>query len=448
MLTRLLPPHYWLCILAGALALLLAGDAQAQVQPQVVVSLYGDDIKNCTAPGLSNMFSGFVCVYQQLVDELLSKLYFAMVDYFTQPFIAALTLFVITGGILFGAGMLPFTVKDAMMMLAKIAILSGFALYPELMIDILYNGVIGFMRQTVDTVVANLAPQGSLAGIFEWMDEKLKDFLDTQGAANASKNCDNDVLALLFGLAITMPPVFAIAVYILIQLIMVFIRTILGYLVAMTGIMFLTTLAPLFFGFALFRVTSSYFDQWLKYYIGFAMQIFIVFSFIAVVLTLPFEEKFQNVMEIVKPYDKVAVHDGQRLDFNKWCSLCLTNAAGSATTPDVCRGGDEGISPTNVMAGGVGGFINWVGQEIIILAVMAYLVEIVLKAAPNIAATIAVSASSTSSYTPGMSGGLPIIDNMANSTVAGTRAFGNSGNALAGSGNAFRAMTQSLLTGR
>jgi hypothetical protein len=99
-----------------------------------------------------------------------------------------------------------------------------------------------------------------------------------------------------------------------------------------------------------------------------------------------------------------------------------------------------------MMAGGIGGFINWVGQEIIILAVMAYLVEIVLKAAPNIAATIAISATPT--YIPTASGGLPIIDNIANSAVAGTRAFGTSPNALSGTGNAFRAATQSLLTGR
>jgi type IV secretory pathway VirB6-like protein len=211
----------------------------------------------------------------------------------------------------------------------------------------------------------------------------------------------------------------------------------------MTGIMFLTTLAPLFFGFALFRVTSSYFDQWLKYFIGFAIQIFIVFSFIAVVLSLPFEDKFKNVMEIVKPYDKTLEHDGQRVDFNKWCSLCLTDSLGGPTTKDKCRG--DVVSPTNVAAGGIGGFINWVGKELIILAVMAYLVEVILKAAPNIAATIAISPYST--YMPGFSGGLPIIDNMANSAMAGTRAFGSSGNALSGSGNAFRAATQSLLTG-
>jgi hypothetical protein len=430
--------HYRTFALAIAAFLFMVLPANAQQ----VVSLYSGDIANCQAPGLDHLFSGFVCSYQQIVDQILSALYVAMIDYFRQPFFAALTLFVIFGGITFGMGMIPFTVKDIMMMLAKIALISGFAMYPELMIDVLYNGLIGFMRQTVDTTVATLAPQGSVAGIFEWMDVKLYDFLKLQDGANTAKDCKNDVLALLFGLAVTMPPVFAIAMYLLIQLVMVFVRTVLGYLVSMTGIMFLTTLAPLFFGFALFKFTRSYFEKWLSYLIAFAVQIFIVFSFIAVVLSLPFEAKLKGVTDIIQPYDKVAFHDGQRMDFNNWCTICASTAIGSVTQPDQCRG--NAISPTNVQVGGVGGFINWVGKELIILAVMAYLVETMLKAAPDVAKYL-----TNVPYAPGFNGKLPGIDRLSTAGSAGLRAFRDTKTgAIGGAGSAIKDAASSLIGGR
>ncbi len=353
-----------------------------------VQTLYSGDIGNCQAPGLDNMFSGFVCSYQEIVDQVMTNMYFAMLTYFQEPFFAAMTLFVIAMGAMFALGMLPFTTRDIMIILAKIAIVSGFAMYPELLIDLLYQGLIGFMYDTTNTVVRVLAPdQGSVNGIFVWMDQQLNNFLTTQDAAQTNQTCDSDILALLFGLAITMPPIFAMALYLLIQLIMVFIRTVLGYLVAITGIMFLTTLAPVFMAFAFFRITTSYFEKWLSYLLGFAMQIFIVFSFIAVVLSLPFESKLQGAMDTVRPYDRVAFHDGQRLDFNNWCTICASAALGSPTQADTCTG--DPITPTNVQVGGMGAFIDWVGQEIIILAVMAYLVEVILKAAPEVARFVA-----------------------------------------------------------
>ncbi len=430
--------YYRMFGLALAAFLLMVLPANAQQ----VVSLYSGDIANCQGPGLEHLFSGFVCSYQQIVDQILSSLYVAMLDYFRQPFFAALTLFVIFGGVTFGMGMLPFTVKDIMMMLAKIALITGFAMYPQLMIDILYKGLIGFMRQTVDTTVATLAPQGSVAGIFEWMDQKLYDFLKLQDEANTAKDCKNDVLALLFGLAMTMPPVFAVAMYLLIQLIMVFVRTVLGYLVSMTGIMFLTTLAPLFFGFALFKFTRSYFEKWLSYLIAFAVQIFIVFSFIAVVLSLPWEAKLKGVVNVVQPYNKVAFHDGQRMDFDNWCTLCASNALGSVTQPDTCRG--NGISPTNVQVGGVGGFINWVGKELIILAVMAYLVETILKAAPDVAKYL-----TNVPYAPGFNGKLPGVDRLGTAGSAALRSFRDTkGGALTGASTAVKNATSTLIGGR
>ena len=55
--------------------------------PQIT-SLYSGDIGFCKAPGLENLFSGFVCTYQTIVDEILSSVYVAMLNYFQEPFLA------------------------------------------------------------------------------------------------------------------------------------------------------------------------------------------------------------------------------------------------------------------------------------------------------------------------------------------------------------------------
>ncbi len=419
------------------------GDSYASA----ISTLYSGTIANCDAPGLENLFSGFVCKYQEIVDAILTQLYYGMLDYFRRPFWAAMILFTITVGATFALGILPFTTRDIMLVLAKIAILSGFAMYPTLMIDLFYNGLVGFMQETTDTVVAALANTSgsgitSVPGIFEWMDEKLYEFIALQDTAQTEKNCDSDLLAFLFGLAVTMPPVFAMAIYLLFQLMMTLVRTVLGYLLAMTGIMFLTTLAPLFFGFALFKFSNSYFTKWLQYIIGFSVQIFVVFAFIAAVLGLPFESKLQGVLSTIQPYDETAFHDGQRLDFNDWCTLCASNAFGQVTTPDSCTG--DAITPTNVQVGGVGEWINWIGKEILILGVMAYLVESILKAAPEVSKYL-----TSLPHSPAFAGKLPLAARLDNSITGGIKAFRDGpGGVIGKSSAATNTAAHTLLTGR
>lgn len=414
-------------------------------------TLYSDVA--CPQPDLENLFSGFVCVYQQIVDEIMTNLYYAMLEYFAPPFIAALTLFLITVGVTFAMGILPFTTRDIMLVLTKIVLLTSFALNPELMIDIVYRGFIGFMRQTTDAAVSglltghpNITP--SVAGIFSWMDDQLFEFIDMQDNARQAGNCENDVLALLFGLAVTMPPVFLIALYLLFQLIMVFIRTTLGYLLAITGIMFLTTMAPLFFGFGLFKFTVGYFDKWLKYLLSFAVQIFVVFSFIAVVLNFDFSEKLDGVLDTIKPYNETAYHEGQRMNFDNWCTLCMNrNEAnlGDLRQASECNAGDdESVNPALVGVGGIQELIQFIGKEIFALAVLAYLVETILKAAPEVAKHLGSLPTAPSIA----SGKLPGFDQIGGSISAAGARSGSVPQRFSGGGDAARRAQDQLVNKR
>ena len=407
------------------LAVTLIVDVSPVFAGSQIQSLYSDTITTCPSVGLNNVFSGFVCKYQEIVDGIMTDLYNGLLTFFTPPFIAALTLFIIITGAVFALGILPFTTRDIMLVLTKIALVSGFGLNPELMIDLMYNGFIGFMRQTTDTVVSTLAPdQGSVIGIFQWMDNQLSEFLNIQEQARQGEGaaqCDNAVLALLFGLALTAPPLFIIAVYLMFQLVMVLIRTVLGYLLAITGIMFLTTLSPLFFAFALFQFTRSYFEKWILYLTSFAMQIFIVFSFIAIVINLPFGEKLDSISNIVVPYDKTAYQDGQRMNFDNWCTLCIggSDSFGNlSNATEACTG--EGAAPTNLQVGGLEEFIAFLGKEVFVLALMAYIVESVLKAAPEVSKVL-----TSNHYAPVFAGKLPLPARLDGAIASGFGALRN-----------------------
>ncbi len=440
--------QYSLVILVFLLTTLTV-NVQPSFAGSEIRSLYSDSIAGCPAVGLNNIFSGFVCKYQEIVDGIMTDLYNGLLTFFTPPFIAALTLFVIITGAVFALGILPFTTRDIMLALGKIALVTGFGLNPELMIDLMYNGFIGFMRQTTDTVVATLAPeQGSVLGIFQWMDVQFSTFLNIQEQARQGEDgakCDNAVLALLFGLAITAPPLFIIAVYLMFQLAMVLIRTVLGYLLAITGIMFLTTLSPLFFAFALFQFTRSYFEKWILYLTSFAMQIFIVFSFIAIVINLPFGEKLEGISNIVVPYDKTAYQDGQRMNFDNWCTLCVggSDSFGDFLNPtEACTG--EGAAPTNLQVGGLEEFIAFMGKEVFILALMAYIVESVLKAAPEVSKVL-----TSNHYAPTFAGKLPMPARIEGAISSGFGALKNTRGHMGERGVAAgREVFGSLLGGR
>jgi type IV secretory pathway VirB6-like protein len=359
------------------------GGAMAQM-----FSLFLNKTPTCPAPALERIFSGFLCEYEKLLNQIMNVIYTGMISLMNAPFFAFLTLFVACVAILFTTGILPFSVRDFMLILFKVCLVMSFATDPDFLIGYLYVGVVSFAQGTTDAVLQILAPtQGSIQGIFSWIDNIFFQFLQGKGANSTSTfNCNNNLLALLFGLAVTMPPIFGIAAYVLLQMAFAFFKTIMSYVIAMTGIMFLTAMAPLFFMFALFKFTSEYFESWLRYLVGFAIQIFVVFAVVGVVINWisspAVTDRVNTVLAMVQPYDKTIAHDGHRLDFNGWCTLCI-KAAGGGTKPAACGG--NALSPTALQTGGTTDFLNYIGSDLFYLGLMAYLMNILLTSAPELA---------------------------------------------------------------
>ncbi len=368
----------------------LSGGASAQI-----FSLFLREAQSCPPPALDKIFSGFLCEYEKLLDQVMNVMYNGILQLMNAPFFAFLTLFVTCTALLFLTGIVPFSIRDFMLIFFKICIVMVLATNPEFMIDYLYIAIVTFAQGTTDAVLEVLAPdQGSIQGIFKWIDNVFFQFLKGQGAnatADPKNNdavCNNNVLALLFGLAVTIPPVFGMAVYVLFQMAFAFFKTIMSYVIAMTGIMFLTALSPLFLMFALFKFTSEYFEAWLKFLIGFAIQIFVVFAVVGVVINLitsdGMKTRINTVLAMVQPYDKTIQHDGHSFDFNGWCSLCISGNGGGGR-PTACK---DALSPTSLQAGGTTDFLQYLGSDLFYIGIMAYIMNILLTQAPELARSL------------------------------------------------------------
>lgn len=107
------------------------------------------------------------------------------------------------------------------------------------------------------------------------------------------------------GLFVFMPPLFLIVIYLILSIIKAFAQAIIGYLLALLGITFLFTVAPIFVSFALFRVTAGWFEVWLKHLASFTLQLMIVFTFFMLMIMIDLVTFLQNIGLMVRQYQHV-----------------------------------------------------------------------------------------------------------------------------------------------
>ncbi len=362
---------------------------------RTLMNTSGVGVGGCDPHGVTNIFSSFVCTYENIVSEVLTKVYCGVQAALIQPLTALLTLFVVIFGAAFTIGVVPFTAKETVFALFKFGAVWMFATNADYTIGILYQGLMGFVQQSTVVVMnalsnAGAAPFDSISGprgVLAWMDELVVQFINVNVAGTF--NCDKSLIGFVLALLAVVPSIALFAISMAIQLLMTLFRAIVGYLVAITGIMFLLTMSPIFLGFALFKITQTYFSKWVKYLTSFALQVFIVFAMIGIVLSLDIGDDMRSLFELVQPYEKVKWVDGVRTPF-KQCSICeIEFESGKeflspGKAPGVkCSGGTAPMDPHSLTANSE--FLEFV---IIVLAkifILAFLVEAGLKAAPQVA---------------------------------------------------------------
>ena len=327
------------------------GTGFACVGDNSVGNLFDNGTDRCDPDGLTNLFTNAACTYENIVDQVLGKLYCGMQFRLFDPLSALMTLFVVMVGAGFALGIIPGTPREAVLSIFKFGLVYYFATESQLTIGVLYYGLMYFVQEGINVVLTHVAPTAPCVscpgGLFEQMDNISEEFARNAGASQSEgAPCTNGLVAMFMTFIASVPMLAIFGIGMAFQFIMIFFQMILGYFISITGIMFLIALSPFFLSFALFKFTRSYFDKWVIYLLSFAIQIFVVIAFMGVVISLALYEDLRELYELSRPYNKAHQAEGVRLPYRDWCNICQPQEFGQFGI--TCGGGAE-IHPQGLL---------------------------------------------------------------------------------------------------
>lgn len=333
----------FLLLMAGAVFLLSVAPALAQadgaagnfscVGTTAVGSLYISGATCPTVMRFDNVFSFLACNMEQLSANLMGHMFCGMV-FFLSPVVAQmLVLATVIFGAAFTIGVIPATAREFQVFLLKVAFVWGFATNSDYLIDIGYRFFIGGVLDGVAISLSNVVGDtpDTPAGMYDRLDGFIATIIryatDYVGITKAptsedpAADCKNALFAAMAVMAIAFPPAFFLAIGLIIKLVMTFVRAVFGYVYALVGITFLFTLSPFFVSFYLFKVTRPFFDKWLGYLASFALQIIILFAFLAFVMSINYKATAESFASIVISVKEKKEGNAIRMPWN-YCTLC------------------------------------------------------------------------------------------------------------------------------
>ncbi|MAR55900.1 MAG: hypothetical protein CMM93_01830, partial [Rickettsiales bacterium] len=229
------------------------------------------------------MFSYFVCQYEQILNELLSEVYCAILDQSIPAISAALTLLISLAAASFLMGVSPFNAKELMVLAAKFTLVFAFAMQADYMIGIGYQlfmtgskeGIVYVLQYLFESGYTYETGEGSsvtvtistISDVYHIFDQFITNIItdSTKGQMDDGSECKNALLMLIFVVSAAVPPLAIIAIYFVVRVVWMILRAIFGYCQGILGVTFLVTLAPIYVSFALFRATRPMFDKWVQY---------------------------------------------------------------------------------------------------------------------------------------------------------------------------------------
>lgn len=335
----------------------------------------------CNTADVEHIFSGYVCQYETIVADIFSQVYCSVKQELQEPLQLLLTLFVA----IFGAGILigivPFTQRELLGAVLRIAMLIGFIMQADLVVTTLYQGVIGFMTGAVDVV---MSASGGATGqsIYQRIDTIINDFTGSTSRGSGSANpCNESLIPLLVTMMFVIPPLFLMGMIVGFRIIITFLRALVGYLFALTSVMFLTVLSPIFLGAGLFKATRHLFEKWVEYLLSFALQVVVVFAFIGLILSMNVMDDFAKLKNISVPFNGSTWQTEARVNYQNWCTVCAQPNADLTGCLDATP-----VPPT-----GMTGFLQVaqaLSHQALYLLLLAFLIDAALKLAPSIALSL------------------------------------------------------------
>lgn len=366
-----------------------------------VGNLFDTGVARCDPDGTQNLFSNAACTYENIIDQILGRLYCGMQFRLLEPLSALMLLFITFIGIAFALGILPFTARETVLVLFKFGLVYYFATDSYLTIDILYTGLMYFIQDSVIAVMANVAPSvGTLSGpdgLFDRMDEIIAEFARNAAVSqDPNAPCTDGLVAMFMTFIGSVPMLAMFGIGMAFQFVMIFFQMILGYFIAITGIMFLIALAPFFLSFALFKFTRGYFDQWVGYLTSFCVQVFVVMGFIGVMISLNLDEDLRQLFDLAQPYTVVQQVEGVRVPYRDWCTICTPESFGRFGM--TCADGAP-LHPQTILSNP--NTIREFGTRLFKILVLAYILKAAMNAVPKAAQAIGASR-----HAPAIAGGV------------------------------------------
>jgi hypothetical protein len=348
-------------------------------------------VGNCNAFGLTNIFSGLNCNFQQILNEIVKRMYCGIQYRLADTLNAVILIYIMVYAIMFTLGLSALTAKEITTRMIKIALIWAFAMNASWGVGIAFYGLVGGIETAIGWVL-NTLTGGTMTGhgFFLYLDQLI--FTQLTGGLTAEGYALLGFFATLF---VLMPPVFFLFATYMITVLTALTRALISYLLGLSAIAFLISLGPIFISFAMFKSTYTFFDSWLKYLVSFALQIVMIFAATGLWLKVMslFGNFFMDLASRIVPYERIHSQGSFAFFKNTW-GFCPSGRAGNGLN---CISGMPW--PPSAYANDAG-FIFYLTFNLISLGVVVYAFDALLQAIPDIARQL-----SGPKYAPQLGGG-------------------------------------------
>lgn len=360
--------------------------------------------------GLDEPLKHVLVTWQAALFNSVAFGYCGMVELVKPPLMAAAMLAVIIYALSFLFGLTSLSARGTMILIFKISLVLMFALNAEIAMKVIYGFFLSVSQDAISWM--NIGTDKPLLS----QDKSLRDFAalfsdhPPPGATADAKACAGTVMFFLLFVLIAFPiiggPVFAM----FLTFLFMFIRAMLGFLVALGAVALLMAASPMFIAFAMFRTTHSFFDRWLQAIISYTLQMIIVFAIILIAFKIfDFWAMFTGLVQtmrispgMIKQIQGYDFTFGGRIDdVTKGVQFCTPCRGGHFSMTLAMKAGAPPFSGFSCPphAGGVSFFEAFIQYEFfkfllfngMLVTMVLWGINEILEAMPSIAQTLAGS---------------------------------------------------------
>lgn len=393
-----------------------------------------DSTKYCTGiTGIQDIFSGLVCDYNSIINDILSRVYCSIQDAVSMPIKLAATLYIAILGLQILMGYASLSAFDMMWRAVKLTLIVAFATEAAYGINVAYNFFIGAMNDGISWVLGALMPPATgLTNQFcsppmpnaslpsEMNAFRYMDYLVCKSVTGPFTEQGAKLAGFIAVLSYIVPPVFLLYVYFTITALKILVRGLISYLLSVSAIAFLIALGPIFLGLALFRATYHFFDDWMRFLISFTLQIVLVFAGIAMWLTVvnTLGTFFDNLVNLIIPIKDVGIlAGGVNSPVDSWgiCRETVPNPMGGPETPNIVMAWNNATFSMTATCLDTSFYhypselpkaaklLFWMVMNLLTLSTVAYVFDALVSHIPELARQLAGP-----SYTPSLGSAGPI----------------------------------------